>query len=227
MMLGTFESEHALHTFIPSNVPRPIAWGSYQSDPDMYFYLADFHEMIDEVPDPIQFVDVVVKLHRESSGKSPNQKFGFHVPVHLANVPNRSGYKDTWEETYTEALRAMMQVEALSQGSDDDEFEDLKTKTLEKVVPRLLRPLESGGRKVTPCLIHTDLWPGNCMPDVDTEEIILFDSCVMWGHNEADLGSWRAPRYRMGRPFLREYQNRMGLDFPADDWDDRNQLYAL
>ncbi|KIW85636.1 hypothetical protein Z517_01028 [Fonsecaea pedrosoi CBS 271.37] len=49
----------------------------------------------------------------------------------------------------------------------------------------------------------------------------------MWGHHEADLGSWRAPRYRMGRPFIEEYQRRLGMDFPAEDWDDRNLLYAI
>jgi protein-ribulosamine 3-kinase len=227
MMLGTYESEKVLCTYIPDNVPKAIAWGNYESNPDMYFYLAEFHEMIEEVPDPIQFVDIVAKLHRDSLGRSPDGKFGFHVPTHLANIPNKPGWKDTWEETYAEALKTMMEFEALSQGTDDDEFEELKKQTLSVVVPRLLRPLETGGRKVTPCLIHTDLWPGNCMPDADTDNIIFFDSCAMWGHNEADLGSWRAPRYRMGKPFIREYQRRVGMDFPADDWDDRNQLYAM
>lgn len=226
-MFGTFESEKAIHTYLPANVPRPIAWGTYQTNGNMYYYLADFHKMIIEVPDPVQFVEVVVKLHRESFGHAPEGKFGFHVPTHLANIPVRNEREETWEKFYTTTLKEMMDIEARSQGSDDEEFEQLKGKLLTVIIPRLLRPLETGGRKVTPCLIHTDLWPGNCMPDADTSKVIFFDSCAMWGHHEADLGSWRAPRYRMGGPFVREYQRRMGMDYPADDWDDRNLLYAL
>ncbi|OAG39946.1 hypothetical protein AYO21_05819 [Fonsecaea monophora] len=228
MMVGTYESEQAIHTYLPANVPKPIAWGAYRDDPDMYYYLAEFRDMVaDKVPDPIRVVDAVVQLHRQSSGKSPNGKFGFHVVTHLANIPNKAGWEDTWERHFTNALTAMMEIESRAQNNHDGDFEDLKRKTLELVVPRLLRPLETGGRKVTPCLIHTDLWPGNCMPDADTDQVVLFDSCAMWGHHEADLGSWRAPRYRMGRPFIKEYQKKMGMDFPVNDWDDRNLLYAM
>ena len=32
------------------------------------------------------------------------------------------------------------------------------------------------------------------MLDSDTYEVIIFDSCAYWGHDEADLGTWRAAR---------------------------------
>lgn len=213
-MEGTFESEKAFYDYIPDNVPKPIAWGSYQSDLNMYFYLAEYHDMIDETPDSSQFVDIVVKFHGDSMGKAPNGRFGFHVPTHLANIPNDNGWEDTWEAFYTKAMRRMFELEVVSHGSGDFEFEDLKEKMLRNVIPRLLRPMESGGRTVTPCLVHSDLWLGNCMLDGDTDVIMLFDSCAFWGHNEADLGSWRAQRYRMGKPFLRDYQRKMGLSYP-------------
>ncbi len=65
------------------------------------------------------------------------------------------------------------------------------------------------------------------MLDSDTGEVIIFDSRAFWGHNEVDLGSWRAPRYKMGRPFFREYRRAMGLSEPQEDWEDRNALYAV
>ena len=65
------------------------------------------------------------------------------------------------------------------------------------------------------------------MPDADTGEIMIFDSRAYWGHNESDLGSWRAPWYRLGRPFLKAYQKFMGISEPHGDWEDRNALYAL
>ena len=184
MMLGTFASEEAFYKYVPQNIPRPIAWGNYKSNKDMWF---------DEVPDVQQFVSIIVKIHQESAGKSPNGKFGFDVPTHLANSPNDNGWETTWEAFFAKAMRRMLEYEELSHGKDDQEFEELKGKMFTNIIPRLLRPLESGGRKVTPCLIHSDLWPGNCMPDADTDEIMIFDSCAYWGHNESDLGSWRAP----------------------------------
>lgn len=127
---------------------------------------------------------------------------GFTSQLIWQNIPNDNGWEDTWETFFTKAMRVMMKKELLSHGTDDEEFESLKKKGLSKVIPRLIHPLESGGRKLTPCLVHSDLWPGNCMPDAATGEVMLFDSCAFWGHNEADLGSWRQPRYRMGKPFF-------------------------
>jgi hypothetical protein len=43
MMEGSFEAENALHEFIPEHVPRPIAWGTYSSDPDTHFYNMRLH----------------------------------------------------------------------------------------------------------------------------------------------------------------------------------------
>ncbi|KAI9760343.1 MAG: hypothetical protein M4579_001747 [Chaenotheca gracillima] len=226
MMLGTYESEKAFFEYAPDHIPKPLAWGSYESDPETYFYLAEFREMVDELPNAQAFVSIIANIHRDSRGKAPDGRFGFHVPTHLANIPNDNSWKDSWEAWYTVALQRMFDLEALSH-SKNEEFEELKKEFFDKVVPRLLRPLESGGRKVEPCLIHSDLWPGNFMPDADTDKIIIFDSCAYWGHNESDLGSWRAPRYRMGRPFLRQYQKQMGMSVPQEDWDDRNALYAL
>lgn len=226
-MLGTFASEKAFYEYAPQNIPKPIAWGNYKSNEEMWFYLAEYHEMVDEVPDPQQFVSIIVDIHQKSMGNSPTGNFGFDVPTHLANIPSDNGWEETWEKFFTKAMNRMLELEELSHGKDDEEFEELKEKLLTKVIPRLLRPLESGGQRVTPCLVHSDLWPGNCMPDADTDEIMIFDSCAYWGHNESDLGSWRAPRYRMGKPFLKEYQRRMGASYPEEDWDDRNALYAM
>ena len=110
----------------------------------------------------------------------------------------------------------MLQVEEETHGKNED-LEMLKEGLFKKVIPRLLRPLETGGRSIKPCLLHSELWPGNVMLDADTNEIIIFDSCAFWGHNEADLGSWRAPRYRLGKEFFAEYQAIMGFSEPKGD----------
>ena len=224
MMRGTWESESIFHTYSPSHVPAPYAWGNYASDPNAWFYLCAFHDMSDAVPDARAFVSVVSKIHKESLGK--NSQYGFHVPTHLANLPNDNTWQDTWTVWFTQAMRQMFALEEASHGQDD-ELDLLKEALYSKVIPRLLHPLESGGRTIKPCLIHSDLWPGNSKPDASTGQVMIFDSCAFWGHNEADLGSWRAPRYRMGGLFLEEYKRVMGMSEPEEDWDDRNALYAM
>ena len=55
----------------------------------------------------------------------------------------------------------------------------------DKVIPRLLRPLESNGRKILPSLVHGDLWYGNAgIIDEGTEEGIVYDPASFWAHNE-------------------------------------------
>jgi protein-ribulosamine 3-kinase len=229
MMEGSFESEKICNKYAPRHVPKPIAWGSYKSDPDMWFLLSDFREMVEEVPDVREFVSIVVKIHNESAGKAPEGKFGFQVPTHLGYIANNNSWQTSWEAWFTNAMLRMFDEEERSHGNDNtqEELEVLKKSLLEKVIPRLLRPLESNGRTVVPCLIHSDLWLGNIMVDANTDEIVIFDSCAYWGHNESDLGVWRAPRYRLGQPYLREYQKQMGQSAPKEDWDDRNALYAM
>lgn len=229
MMLGSFESETLVWEYAPRHVPKPIGWGHYREDPDMWFYVSEFREMVEDNPDVKDFVSIIVKMHSDSAGKSPDGKFGFPVPTHLGYIPNDNSWQESWEMWYTNALKRMFEEEEMSHGNDDtqEELEMLKKALYEKVIPRLLRPLESNGRTLTPCLIHSDLWLGNIMNDASTDEIVIFDSCAYWGHNESDLGTWRAPRYRLGPQYLKEYQKQMGQSAPKEDWDDRNALYAM
>ncbi len=226
MMLGTYESESALFAYAPENVPKPLGWDKYRSDPNTYFYLAEFHDMVDELPNPLDFASLIAKIHRDSMGKAPGGRFGFHVPTHLANIPVENSWQDSWETWYTSAMKHMFDLEAMSH-EQYEELEELKNGLFNQVIPRLLRPLESGGRRVVPCLVHSDLWRGNCMSDADTDKVMIFDSCAYWGHHESDLGSWRPLRYRMGKSYLRPYFRHMIISPPEEDWDDRNALYAL
>ena len=182
-MYGTFESEKLVHEFAPKNVPEPIAWGTYKSMPDTHFYICVFHEMLEDLPDIHGLGVFVAGLHMRSMGKSRDGKYGFHVATHLANIPNDNSWCDSWEEWFANAMRRMLQVEDASHGPDA-ELKGLTDALFAKVIPRLLRPLETGGREIKPCLIHSDLWPGNIKADAETDELMVFDSCAYWGHNE-------------------------------------------
>lgn len=65
------------------------------------------------------------------------------------------------------------------------ELNELLPDLFDKVIPRLLRPLETNGRKLKPSLVHGDLWCGNVgVIDGDTGQAIVFDPSSFWAHNE-------------------------------------------
>lgn len=66
------------------------------------------------------------------------------------------------------------------------EFDVICQLTLDKVVPRLLLPLQSEGRSIKPCLVHGDCWDGSTGMDLRTGKAFIFDPCSFYGHNEYD-----------------------------------------
>lgn len=182
-MRGAFEAEQALYTFIPEQVPRPVAWGTYADDPDTHFYLSQFVEMLDDLPSATAWAATVSELHLKSMGKVPTGQFGFHVNTHLANVPVDNTWNTSWEKFWAQQMRSLFDQDDRISGPEE-ELTQLKTAFLEKVIPKYLRPLESNGRSIKPCLIHSDLWPGNIKPKTSSGELCMFDSCAYWGHNE-------------------------------------------
>lgn len=122
------------------------------------------------------------------------------------------------------------------------EFDILCKLTIDKVVPRLLLPLQSGGQTIKPCLVHGDCWDGNTAMDTDGKAFI-FDVYSFHGHNEYDIGDWRPRRHVVSHPdYMLKYKEKYRPSEPGecplgtldnthiilvDDWDDRNRLYSL
>lgn len=67
----------SLHSVVPEFVPKPTAWGTYTTLPDTHFFLCEFRDMTDDMPDPHKFGALLSAVHQKSV--SPNGKFGFHV----------------------------------------------------------------------------------------------------------------------------------------------------
>ena len=243
-MNAEFESMSALHAIAPAFVPKPHAWGSYLSLEDTHFFLCDFHDMTDGLPDKAQFTANLAALHLGSA--SPDGKFGFHITTYMGPLPQDNTWTDTWEEFYKRGMRRMLDLEAEAQGPCE-ELEGLAVPLFEKVIPRLLRPLETNGNSIKPVLIHGDLWYGNCLTDSATNNPIIFDACSFWAHNECscfplhliapferswltnldEIGTWRALRYRFGKEYIKAYHNHIPISPPEEDHDDRNALYAM
>ncbi|KAK1719402.1 hypothetical protein CaCOL14_006092 [Colletotrichum acutatum] len=226
MMRGTFEAEQALYTFSPGQVPKPIGWGTYTIDPGTHFYLSQFVEMREDLPSAQDWAASVRELHVNSMGKCLTRKFGFHVNTYLANVPVNNSWNSSWESFWRQQMKGLFDQDDRVYGMDN-ELTALKMIFLYEVIPRYLSPLEREGRSVIPCLIHSDLWPGNIKPKKSSSGLCMFDACAYWGHNEADLGICLNPRYKLGQPCIHEYLKRIPAAEPTADFDGRIAVYAM
>lgn len=183
MLSSEHESMKAIHSVTPDFVPEPIVWGKYESIPDTYFLLTEFRDMRPDMPDPDKFAARLSALHQNS--ESPEGKFGFHARTHAGNLPQYTDWEDSWEVFFTKSMRQALDLEIEAKGNDP-EFDELIPTLFNTIIPRLLRPLESDGRRVKPSLVHGDLWFANSGIDADTDEPLIFDACCFYAHNECE-----------------------------------------
>ncbi|KAI0536124.1 Fructosamine kinase-domain-containing protein [Xylaria digitata] len=224
MTLSEFESMSSIYMLQPDFAPKPIAYGTYETIPDTHFFLCEFREMSETMPDPRKFCASLAALHQNS--KSPNRKFGYHITTYSGNLPQMTEWEVSWEVFFTKNLRCALDLELAAKGPDP-EFDILLPILFDRVIPRLLRPLESEGRSVKPCLVHGDLWYANSGIDDSTNESLIFDACCFYAHNEYEFGQWRPACNRFGPEYLNAYHDYVPISAPEEDYDGRLDLYKL
>lgn len=166
----------------------------------------------------------MANLHMSSV--SPNGRFGNHVATCRGEIKQPNEWTDSWCDLFTNHFSHIVQT--ASPTLDWQEFDVVARLVLENVVPRLLQPLESEGRRIKPCLVHGDCWDDNTAVDANTGEAFLFGPCSFYGHNEYDLGAWRAPRHRFSsEAYIKSYHRYVSPSEPIEDWGARNVLYSL
>jgi protein-ribulosamine 3-kinase len=233
MCEGEYESLKALHAVSPTLAPRPYTvgdafrfisskansvsfqWGRHQrEEPETYFVLCEFREVGEQPPDPIKFMTRLAELHRNSV--SPTGKFGFHITTcHNWITQATDFWNDSWEVVFRKQLSHMVDLDKEASG-EWPEFHRVCNLILEKVVPRLLRPLQSDGRKIRPCLIHGDLWDEKTATDMETGEPFMFDAASFYAHNEYEMGNWRGHRYKLSNKiFIKHYKRYFPVSEPG------------
>ena len=239
MVSGEFVSMSSLYKALPFIVPHPYASGTYDSDPNIHFFLCGFVDMDEDLPDASKLGRGLAELHM--NGVNPDGKYGFYVPTLQGTIPQYTEWTETWEEFFSNSIRLVFENEEKAQGYDEDVHELCKL-TLEKVVPRLLRPLETGGRKILPRLVHGDIWDGNVSTDLASNTPVIYDATCIYAHNESmcttprcldrtdrivELAPLRPIRHKMGKQYVKAYFEHFHKSEPEEDQDDRNALYCL
>ena len=128
-------------------------WGTFCS-PHSVLFLG----LITKQPaSPTKLAADLATLHKESV--SPTGKFGFHMATCHAKIAQAvDTWEDSWCTLYSRYLRHV--IDLARPILQWPEFDVVCKLTLEKVVPRLLVPLQSEGRVLKPCLVHGDCWDG-------------------------------------------------------------------
>lgn len=181
MVSGEYESMKALHSTSPDLTPEPIAWGTFAQADHVHFFLREFVDMTDNLPAIEPTMKMLAGLHAKSS--SPNGRYGFHVPTLQGTFSQFTEWTDSLEVFFAKSIRLVFENEERSQGLDE-EVQHLCNQILSNVVPRLLRPLETGGRHIEPRLIHGDIWDGNTLTNIKTSLPVVFDATCIYAHNE-------------------------------------------
>lgn len=225
MVHSEFESMKTIYALVPDFAPKPLAWGTYESRPDTHYFLCEFRDILDNVmPEPTRFASRLAYLHQTS--QSPTGKFGFHLPTYSGNLPQMTDWEASWETFFAKNLKFALDFEIKAKGHDP-EFDTLVPAIFDKVIPRLLRPLESEGRSLKPSLVHGDLWYANSGVDADTDEPIIFDACCFYAHNEYEFGQWMPSCNRFGAEYIAAYYDIVTISPPEEDFQGRLDLYKL
>lgn len=230
-MQAHWHSKSSLYRFIPEFIPRPIAFDRYESTPETHFFLMEFVEMLDDavggVPEPVAYMAPLPALHLRSIGQSPTGKFGFSVSTRFGNLSQPNDWEDSWEVWWTKHMRMIVAQEEAIRGPHSTGNAAITRAFLDLVLPRYLRPLETNGRSVKPCLCHTDLWPGNVKYKPDRDAVVVYDANALWAHSEVELATFRNPRYPLGKTFIDEYHKHVPVSEPKEDADSRIMMYMI
>ncbi|KAK6829586.1 fructosamine/ketosamine-3-kinase [Apiospora arundinis] len=224
MVSSEYEAMKALYNVMPEIVAEPIAWGTYKEESDIWFYVCRYCELSDDIPDLSDFPALLAEMHRR--GASKKGEFGLDLLTYGGRNPHYFPPTNSWEETFSKGLQRTFDMEEETQGPDE-EMHRLRDGLMTKVIPRLLRPLETEGRTLTPTLVHGDIWDGNASVDVNTGLPIIFDATPLYAHNEYEMAPWWAPRHKMTGAYIAEYIKHYPVSEPAEDFKDRGALYGL
>lgn len=226
MMEGEFNSLDKMHNHIPDFCPKPFGWGECETSPGTFFLIMEFLYLINEHPDPEAISRVISELHKSSAGTSPDGKFGFPVPNCHGKIVQPNDWDSNWSRYFTNLVTAFYNADVEVNGPDD-EYDQAFQALKQHIIPRLLEPLQTDGRVLEPCLVHGDLWHENIGLNEETDEPMIFDASMFYGHNEYEIGTWRTVFVAFDESYRKQYALHFPPSEPVDEWEDRNRLYSI
>ena len=191
-----FEGEHAslnaIHNAVPRLCPASLAFGALDNSPG-YFLVTEYLDFSargkhSQAGSGISLAAKLAQLHTTPAPIPPGQPgpvYGFPVVTCCGDTPQPNEFNTSWADFFAENRLKAILARSESRNGQDPELRHLVEATVQKVVPRLLGDDHlNGGRRVTPVVVHGDLWSGNkgraTRGGTDGEEEVVFDPrCVV------------------------------------------------
>ncbi|PVH83273.1 hypothetical protein DL98DRAFT_412890, partial [Cadophora sp. DSE1049] len=140
----------------------------YKDIPDTHFFICAHHSLSGSIPRTTSFPALLGKMHKR--GISPKGNSGFPLETFAGNSSQMFPVSDTWEECFSHGMQHVFANEVATNGLDE-ESEAMK----KSIIPGVRYPLETGGRSITPRLVHGDLWDhGNASVNMATGKPLIF-----------------------------------------------------
>ncbi|KAK4201530.1 hypothetical protein QBC40DRAFT_252985 [Triangularia verruculosa] len=170
-VLAMYQATMLLRKILPWNTSPLIGYAPRRINRDRNLYsdgwkpeehclLEGWQYICERTPTHMELIPNVVDLHEKeipSHFHSGWGKFGSPTAWYDGAVAQWFPMHDNWADCFKEGLRLTIQKEKKIHG-EDPVFNHLCREILDRVVDRLLVPMESHGRSVTPTLVHGNLW---------------------------------------------------------------------
>jgi fructosamine-3-kinase len=185
MAVSEFEAMKKLYVVMPELIAEPLGFGEYKEEEGVSFFVCRYYELSGDIPDVSDFPALLADMHRRPAGVSETGEFGLDLVTYGGRNPHHFPVAKTWEQCFAGGLALTFNMEEETHGPDP-ELAELREGIMTKVIPRLLRPLETEGRTIKPVLVHGDIWDGNASVNVNTRQPVIFDPTPLYAHNECE-----------------------------------------
>lgn len=132
----------ALHETLPTAVPTPRGYGACRDQPGIYFYLCDYIEATQSLPDQVRLGLKLAELHHRSN--SPNGMFGFYCPTYDGDQIMNTTWDSNWTTFFKRRIYEAYVLDVERNGHWKL-YEDVVQVALDKLIPRLLDALTENG----------------------------------------------------------------------------------
>ncbi|KAJ9604537.1 hypothetical protein H2200_010650 [Cladophialophora chaetospira] len=248
MFQGEHASLNAIHDAVPSLCPKSFAWGKLEKGGG-YFLVTEFLDLgggrsrtrgSASPGSGMSLAQKLAKLHTTPAPK-PNgfdsPQFGFPVTTCCGDTPQNNTFSSSWAEFFGKQRLLTILERGERKNGKDPELRKLVDRTVQEVVPRLLRDGHLGGKEgIKPVVVHGDLWSGNkskgsfvgrdkASPDEPGAiEDVVYDPSSCYAHHEFDFGIM-SMFGGFNSSFWKEYHDIVPKTEPVDEYDDRVALY--
>lgn len=244
MFKGEHASLNAIHDAVPSLCPKSFAWGKMDAG-DKYFLATEFLDRgqggnSSKGGSGLSLAKKLAKLHTTPAPTPEGYDtpvFGFPVTTCCGDTPQDNTFETSWADFFGKRRLLAILERSEKRNGHDIELRRVVEKTVQDVVPRLLRDGHLGGKGgIIPVVVHGDLWSGNksrasfvgrdaSNPDqVGAVEEVVFDPSASYAHKEFEQGIMQMFG-GFGSSMTREYHEHCPITEPASEHEDRVALY--